>query len=98
MTNILHVSFTSFAITTSRLGLPTISLGENKIQLALQFFLGVSIAVALLFVAIGGFKYTTSGGDPNSLKQAKETITYAIVGLVLAVLAQVIIGLVVSAI
>ncbi|MBP7837567.1 hypothetical protein KA021_02620 [Candidatus Saccharibacteria bacterium] len=86
------------AISTIDLGLPYISLGENKVQAGLQFFLGVAIALAVLFIAIGGFKYTTSGGEPASLKQAKETITYAVIGLIVAVLAQIIIGLVVSAI
>ena len=51
----------------------------------------------MLFIAIGGFKYATSGGNPDGLKQAKGTITYAIIGLVVALFANVVIGFVVSA-
>ena len=94
----LHSVYLRFALSTIDLGLPNITAGNNKIQTALQFFLGVAIGLSLLFLAIGAFKYTTSGGEPASLKQAKETITYAIIGLVVAILAQTIIGFVVSAV
>ena len=36
---------------------------------------------------VGGFKYVTSGGDPKKVQAAQATLTYAILGLVLALLA-----------
>lgn len=51
----------------------------------LSFVVGVA---AVIMVIIGGFKYITSGGDSNSISSAKNTIQYAIIGLVLVALAQ----------
>jgi hypothetical protein len=42
----------------------------------------------------GGFKYITSGGDAGKITGAKNTILYAIVGLVIVALSQVIINFV----
>lgn len=47
--------------------------------------------VAVVMIMIGGFKYITSGGDSNSVNGAKNTILYALVGLVIVALAQVIV-------
>jgi len=41
--------------------------------------------LSVLFVVIGGLRYTLSAGNPSQIKQAKETILYALIGLVLAI-------------
>lgn len=42
--------------------------------------------IAALFMLIaGGFRFLTSGGDPKATAAARNTITYAIIGLVLLV-------------
>ncbi len=38
--------------------------------------------VAFIYLVIGGFRYLNAGGDPKAAGQAKQTITYAIFGLV----------------
>ena len=43
---------------------------------------------AVIMIIIGGLRYIISGGDSNSTSGAKNTIIYALVGLVVAVLAQ----------
>lgn len=62
----------------------------NILSVALQF-LGIIFFVMLLF---GGFKYLISGGDPKATEGAKGTITAAIGGLVLAILAWFILRLI----
>ena len=47
-------------------------------------------AVSVVVIIIGGFKYIVSAGDSNGIQSAKNTILYALVGLVVAVFAQVI--------
>ena len=47
--------------------------------------------IAVIMVIIGGFQFVTSTGDPQKASKARMTITYAIVGLIVAALAQVII-------
>ncbi len=47
--------------------------------------------VAVIMVIFGGFRYVTSAGDSNKVSSAKNTIVFALVGLVIAVFAQVIV-------
>ncbi len=51
---------------------------------------------AVIMIMIGGFKYITSGGDSNQVSSAKDTVLYAIVGLAIAALAQVIVRFVLT--
>ncbi len=44
--------------------------------------------VAVIMIIYGGFKYITSGGDSGNITSAKNTIIYAIIGLVIVALAQ----------
>lgn len=53
----------------------------------------VSIAGGLLlfFVALSGFKFATSSGDPKKIASANATLTYAIIGIAVVILAFVIV-------
>ena len=52
--------------------------------------------VAVIMVIFGGFKYITSGGDSNSISGAKNTLIYAIIGLIIVALAQFIVHFVLN--
>ena len=43
--------------------------------------------VAAVFIVVGGFNYMTSAGDAGKVAKAKNTIIYALIGLVVCVLA-----------
>ena len=43
--------------------------------------------LAVLFIIVGGINYTVSQGDPGKVAKAKNTILYAIVGLIITLLA-----------
>ena len=47
--------------------------------------------VAVIMIIIGGFRYITSGGNDTSVTGAKNTILYAVIGLIIVALAQVIV-------
>jgi hypothetical protein len=47
--------------------------------------------VAVIMIIFGGFRYITSGGNDTSVTSAKNTILYAIIGLVVVALAQLIV-------
>jgi hypothetical protein len=47
--------------------------------------------VSVIMIIVGGLKYITSGGDSGSVGGAKNTILYALIGLVIVALAQVIV-------
>lgn len=53
-------------------------------------------AVSVIMVIIGGLKYTSSQGDSSSISSAKNTIIYAMVGILIVALAQVITKLVIG--
>ncbi|HSW78880.1 MAG TPA: pilin [Candidatus Babeliales bacterium] len=46
---------------------------------------------AVIMIIVGGFRYITSGGNDASVTSAKNTILYAIIGLVVVALAQIIV-------
>ena len=52
--------------------------------------------VAVIMIIYGGFRYITSGGDSGNVTNAKNTILYALVGLVIVALSQFIVKFVLS--
>ena len=56
----------------------------DSILATVYFWAGI---IAVLVIVIGGIRYTTSGGDPAQVKAAKNTILYAIVGIVVIIMA-----------
>jgi hypothetical protein len=52
--------------------------------------------VSVIMIIYGGFRYIISGGDSNGVTAAKNTILYAIIGLVIVALAQVIVQFVLT--
>src|SRR5690348_11943193 len=63
----------------------------NIIRAALQILSWVAGIAAVIMIVIAGLKYVTSGGDSGSISSAKNTLVYAIVGLIIVLLAQVIV-------
>ena len=52
--------------------------------------------VSVIMIIYGGFRYVTSGGDSGNVSSAKNTIIYAIIGLVVVALAQFIVRFVLT--
>lgn len=52
--------------------------------------------VAVVFIIKGGFNYLTSQGDPGKTKTAMQTIIYAVVGLVVVILAALITNFIIT--
>lgn len=56
----------------------------STITNVLLFIIG---AIAVIMIVIGGLRYVISGGDSSQITAAKNTILYAIVGIIVAILA-----------
>lgn len=69
---------------------------NNIIKLVINIFSLVVGVISVIMIIIGGLKYITSGGDSGNVTGAKNTILYAIIGLVVVALAQVIVRFVLS--
>jgi hypothetical protein len=52
--------------------------------------------VAVIMIIVGGFRYIASGGKQESVQAAKNTILYALIGLVIVALAQLVVKFVIS--
>jgi len=61
----------------------------------LLFVIGV---IAVIMIIVGGIRYVVSGGDQSAITGAKNTILYAIVGLVVAILAFAIVNFVLASV
>ena len=70
---------------------------EGTVKTITDVLLFIVGAVAVIMIIIGGIRYSTSGGDAGSIKGAKDTILYAVIGLVVAILAYAIVNFVLGA-
>lgn len=61
---------------------------NNILKLVINLFSLIVGFVSVVMIIVGGFKYITSGGEASNVSGAKNTIIYAIVGLVIVALAQ----------
>jgi hypothetical protein len=76
---------------------PTDGVDINKIiATVINIFSAVIGVVAVIMIMVSGFNYVTSGGDSNKTATARSTLMYAIVGLVIVALAQVIVNFVLN--
>ena len=50
--------------------------------------------ISVIMIIIGGIRYATSNGDSNQVTAAKNTIMYAVIGLVIAIFAYAIVNFV----
>jgi succinate dehydrogenase/fumarate reductase cytochrome b subunit len=57
------------------------------------FFIAAAV-VALFFMVSGGIRWITSGGDREKTAKARETITSAVIGLMLVLLVYAALGLI----
>ncbi len=59
-----------------------------------NYFLGFVIIACVFMILWGAFQYTTSSGDEKKVETAKKTIYYAVIGLIVALMAVGIVSLV----
>ena len=60
----------------------------------ISFVLGILGGIAVIVIIIAGIMYAISSGDSSRITMAKNMIMYAVVGLIVAMLAAVIISFV----
>lgn len=81
-------------------GVPTTLFGGTdsiftQIVNVLLFLIG---AISVIMLIYGGIRYTTSGGNSANVTAAKNTILYAIIGLIIAFLAFAVVNWVLGAV
>jgi len=69
---------------------------NNLLAQIINIFSVIVGVVAVIMMIVGGFRYVTSGGDSSKVGSAKNTILYALIGLVIAALAQIVVKFVLT--
>ena len=60
----------------------------------IQFILVIAFVIAFIMLLIGGIRWILAGGDEKSVEKARNTITAALIGLVVVLVAYALIRLV----
>jgi cytochrome bd-type quinol oxidase subunit 2 len=69
---------------------------NSTLKLGINVFSLIVGVAAVIMIIVGGLKYIISQGDSNNINSAKNTILYAIIGLVVVALSQVIVRFVLN--
>lgn len=69
---------------------------SSIVKKLIETMLQVLGSIAVIMIVIGGIRYTTSDGDASRLKNARDTIVYSAVGLVVAIMSYAIVNFVVD--
>ncbi|MEO9179952.1 MAG: hypothetical protein ABI221_03670 [Candidatus Saccharimonadales bacterium] len=69
-------------------GLPTSSANADTLKTVLQLGFGVIGAIAVIYLMYAAFRFVRSQGEPQQIAQARMTILYAVVGLAIALSAE----------
>ena len=59
----------------------------DLIKTIINVMLSIAGIIAVIMIIIGGIRYVTSSGEQANVKGAKDTILYAVVGLVITIMA-----------
>ncbi|MFA7682595.1 MAG: hypothetical protein WCX94_00360 [Candidatus Dojkabacteria bacterium] len=54
----------------------------TSLDKVLDFLFPFGVILALAFVVVGGYMWMSSAGNPDKIKQAQGTLTWAIIGLI----------------
>ncbi|GIW62170.1 MAG: hypothetical protein KatS3mg089_1022 [Patescibacteria group bacterium] len=96
MTDLLALKIGEQEITAPT-GIPVGGLGEGEggirlIQNGLSWLLVGAVILALSFLIWGGIKWITSEGDKTKVTNARKTIIYSLVGMIIALLSFLIVS------
>lgn len=78
--------------------LPKGKATQANLDNILNVVFGILGTIAVLVIVVGGIQYILSKGDPGDMAKAKNTIIYALVGLVVCIMAYAIVAFVIRSI
>ena len=90
-----HVDMTSdaYRVLCAKKGETDAEAAVKKILETVFVWTGI---ISVIVIIIGGIYYTTSQGDPGKVRKAKDTILYAVIGLIVSLLAFAIVNFVLA--
>lgn len=83
--------FSADKVDPKLVNLPQVKAESDNLQKMLAVVFGVAAAIAVLVIVIAAIEFAQGGGNPEKISKAKNTIIYALIGLVIALSAEVIV-------
>ena len=80
---------------TGNTNLPEVVLNESTVRIGLQLVFGVIGTMALIYIVLSAFQLVASQGDPQALAKARQSIIFAVIGLVVALSAEILVSFVI---
>ena len=84
---IAHFIAQTSKVDSGSAGIPKVAADDKSLASIIGATFLVIGGIAVLFLVIGAFRYIISNGDQGAITKAKNTILYAIIGLVISMLA-----------
>jgi hypothetical protein len=76
-------------------GIPENPLTQTTVNNVANAAFMLAGIVAVVFIIIGGISYSISAGDPGKISKAKDTILYAVIGLIVVLVSFIIVQFVI---
>lgn len=70
------------------------TFGVNVIQLAIDVMIFVAAFLVLGYLFYGGWKWMTSQGDKKAIEEARDTIIWSVIGMIVVALAFLVVNVV----
>ena len=81
--NLFHLA-TAITIKATEVGLPTTTPTVGAaLHNTIDVLIGLVGMLSVVFIIVGGINIVSSSGDPARYKSGRDTVTYAIVGIIL---------------
>jgi len=77
-------------------GLPNVPATGAQLDSILKIFLALVGAIMVIVIIIAGIRFITSQGNPQEVAKARNTILYAVIGLIVIIAAETIVTFVLS--
>lgn len=72
-------------------GLPGVSANYSQLQIILQIVFAIAGALTVIIIIVSSLRLIASQGNPQEAVKARQGIIYAVVGLILAISAEMIV-------
>lgn len=82
--------------TTSEMKGKSIDGDDGLIKTVVNVLLWAVGILSVIMIIFSGFRYITSAGDASKTKSAQSTLTYSVVGLIVAIMAYAIVNMVIN--
>lgn len=79
-------------------GLPTVGASSSALKVVVQIVLGIVGSLTVIIIIVNSIRLSASQGNPQEATKARQGIIYALVGLVLAISAEIIVNFVITTI